>query len=468
MERFFYEYWMSNSAAIFLVCLLATGLLIPRILHVAFSKNLFDEVGGRKIHKGHVPRLGGMAFVPVIIFSVMLSIAVNLSLGYEAIPNVFLRDPQPLLYSGCALLMLYIVGLGDDLVGVRYRTKFVVQVFCAVMLLAGGLGVDNFGGLFGLYALPCGVTWLMTIMTVVLIINAVNLIDGIDGLASGLSAIALGFFAAIFYIHGVYDCAMIALATMGVVLSFFYYNVFGDAAKYKKIFMGDTGSLTLGFILTCLAFRALHLPVTVGPFPNINRFVLAFAPLLVPCFDVVRVFIVRLSLRHNPFMPDRRHLHHAMMAAGLPHRHHDADTAHIGVLHCGRLHAGRVHQHHLRAGGRHSPVRGHDAAAAPHTPVAHREGPPGLHRGNFITITSINLIDGGCACFARPLFDCRLSADSHSGANADGHIFYSCLSQDWQGREPCKKAPERELGARRSGAVKGMGGGGLALLLALL
>lgn len=188
------------------------------------------------------------------------------------------------------------------------------------MLLAGGLGVDNFGGLFGLYALPCGVTWLMTIMTVVLIINAVNLIDGIDGLASGLSAIALGFFAAIFYIHGVYDCAMIALATMGVVLSFFYYNVFGDAAKYKKIFMGDTGSLTLGFILTCLAFRALHLPVTVGPFPNINRFVLAFAPLLVPCFDVVRVFIVRLSLRHNPFMPDRRHLHHAMMAAGLPHR----------------------------------------------------------------------------------------------------------------------------------------------------
>lgn len=320
MERFFYEYWMSNSAAIFLVCLLATGLLIPRILHVAFSKNLFDEVGGRKIHKGHVPRLGGMAFVPVIIFSVMLSIAVNLSLGYEAIPNVFLRDPQPLLYSGCALLMLYIVGLGDDLVGVRYRTKFVVQVFCAVMLLAGGLGVDNFGGLFGLYALPCGVTWLMTIMTVVLIINAVNLIDGIDGLASGLSAIALGFFAAIFYIHGVYDCAMIALATMGVVLMFFYYNVFGDAAKYKKIFMGDTGSLTLGFILTCLAFRALHLPVTVGPFPNINRFVLAFAPLLVPCFDVVRVFIVRLSLRHNPFMPDRRHLHHAMMAAGLPHR----------------------------------------------------------------------------------------------------------------------------------------------------
>lgn len=320
MEGFLYEYWMLNSAAIFLVCLLATGLLIPRILQVAFTKNLFDEVDGRKIHKGRVPRLGGMAFVPVIIFSIMLSIAVNLSLGYTALPDVFLNSPKALLYSGCALLMLYIIGLGDDLVGVRYRTKFVIQVLCAVMLLAGGMGVDNLGGLFGIYELPTGVTWIMTTLTVLLIINAVNLIDGIDGLASGLSAIALGFFGFLFYIHGVYDCAMIALATMGVVISFFYYNVFGDAAKYKKIFMGDTGSLTLGFILACLAFRALHLPVTQGPMPNINRFVLAFAPLLVPCIDVVRVCIVRLSLRHNPFMPDRRHLHHAMMAAGLPHR----------------------------------------------------------------------------------------------------------------------------------------------------
>lgn len=320
MEGFLYEYWILNSAAIFLSCCLATGLLIPRILQVAFSKNLFDEVDGRKIHKGLVPRLGGMAFVPVIIFSVILSIAVNLSLGYTALPDIFLNSPKALMYCGCALIMLYIIGLEDDLIGVRYRTKFVIQILCAVMLLAGDLGVDDLGGLFGIYELPTAATWIMTTMTVLLIINAINLIDGIDGLASGLSTIALGFFGFLFYIHGVYDCAMIAWATIGVTTSFFYYNVFADASRHKKIFMGDTGSLTLGFILACLAFRALHLPLTQSPLPNINRFVLAFAPLLVPCIDVVRVFIVRLSLRHNPFMPDRRHLHHAMMAAGLPHR----------------------------------------------------------------------------------------------------------------------------------------------------
>lgn len=319
MEELFHDYWIVNILAIFFICLLFTGLLIPGILQIAVSKQLFDKVDVRKIHKGRVPRLGGMAFVPVIIFSIMLMIAVNLSMGYPALSDCFLSSPEGLLYDGCALLMLYIIGLGDDLVGIRYRTKFIIQLLCAFMVLAGGLGVDNLGGLFGIYQLPVWATWVMTVLTVLLIVNAVNLIDGIDGLASGLSAIALAFFAGLFYLHGVYDCAIIAVATLGVVLSFFYFNVFGDASRYKKIFMGDTGSLTLGFILTCLAFRTLHLP-EAAPSDNINRFVLAFSPLLVPCMDVVRVFIVRIMHKKNPFLPDKRHLHHAMMAAGIPHR----------------------------------------------------------------------------------------------------------------------------------------------------
>lgn len=314
------QYWLTNSIAIFLISLVCTGLLIPRILHVAFSKHLFDVPDARKIHKGLVPRLGGLAFVPVIFFSLMLMVAINLNFKFNGLAIAFLDEPIGLLYSCCALLMLYIVGMGDDLVGVRYRTKFFVQLICAIMLLAGGLQVNNLGGIFGIHTLPLPVSIIITILTVLLIVNAINLIDGIDGLASGLTGIALCFFSILFFMYGIYDCAMIAMATLGVVVSFFYFNVFGNANRYKKIFMGDTGSLTLGLILTCLAFRTLQIPQDLTPLANVERFVYAFSPLLVPCMDVVRVFVERIRHKSNPFLPDQRHLHHMVMACGVARR----------------------------------------------------------------------------------------------------------------------------------------------------
>jgi UDP-N-acetylmuramyl pentapeptide phosphotransferase/UDP-N-acetylglucosamine-1-phosphate transferase len=152
-------------------------------------------------------------------------------------------------------------------------------------------------------------------LTVVFITNAINLIDGIDGLASGLSSVSLLVFGFLFIEKGLWIYGMLAFSTFGVLIPFFYYNVFGSAEHARKIFMGDTGSLTLGYILSFLAIKysqkSEFIPMTQG------AFVIAFSTLIVPCFDVVRVVIVRICNGKSPFEPDKNHIHHQFLAMGF-------------------------------------------------------------------------------------------------------------------------------------------------------
>lgn len=141
----------------------------------------------------------------------------------------------------CAVIMLYLVGLADDLIGVKYRAKFVVQMMCALLLVASSLSLCDFRGVLFIHTLSPWVSIPFTILLVVFIINAINLIDGVDGLASGLTGIALLFYGIIFYLLHEYAYALVAFSTLGTVIPFFYYNVFGKAEKQKKIFMGDRG-----------------------------------------------------------------------------------------------------------------------------------------------------------------------------------------------------------------------------------
>ena len=159
----------------------------------------------------------------------------------------------------------------------------------------------------------------LTIFVTVFIINAINLIDGIDGLASGLCSIAFLFYGLTFIWFHQYLYAMLAFATLGVLIPFYYYNVFGNAEKGRKIFMGDTGSLTIGIMLCFLSIKVSHLSATVSPH-HFNPFVMAFAPLLVPCFDVVRVYLHRVRNGKNPFLPDKNHIHHKLLAIGMRQR----------------------------------------------------------------------------------------------------------------------------------------------------
>ncbi len=318
------DIWAINGLLVFLLSFLLTGILIPRILLISFRKRLFDVPDERKIHQGAVPRLGGMAFMPAIVLALSLVTALDLTLvkavGNEEVSIGMGADVVSLCFGMCALMMMYLVGIADDLIGVKYRAKFVVQILAAILLISSGMVIDNCYGFLGIHELPSGLAEVFTVVVIVLIINAVNLIDGIDGLASGLSTIACAFYVVVCYVTHAYTYAMVGLATMGTLIPFYFYNVFGSARVGRKIFMGDTGALTTGLILSFLSIKMLHLDyeeweLTVSPL------VLAFSPLVVPCLDVIRVFFHRISRGHSPFQPGRTHIHHKLLAIGMRQRY---------------------------------------------------------------------------------------------------------------------------------------------------
>ena len=312
------SFWLVN---VFLACLISitfTSVLIPKILLVSFRRRLFDPVDSRKIHQGVVPRLGGIAFMPSIFFTVLFLVGLNTALGQEGLWQDIQNNITLVAFTCCALLLLYLAGIMDDMIGIRYKSKFAVQILCAVLLIAAGLEIDNLHGVFGIYGLIRPVAWLLTLVVVVFIVNAINLIDGIDGLASGLSAVAMSYYGILFFYEQQYAFALMAFATVGTLVPFFYYNVFGNVNRGRKLFMGDTGSLTMGLVL---AFCSLQICASFPAEATSSRpIVSAFAPLLIPCMDVVRVFFYRIKHGKNPFTPDKNHIHHKLLAVGMPAR----------------------------------------------------------------------------------------------------------------------------------------------------
>lgn len=303
-----------------LLSVLLAGIIIPRILLIAFRKQLFDKPDPRKIHHGSVPRLGGFAFTPVVLFSVAFIIGICGVLDFESYYSLTRFSGPTVCMGVCALLMMYLVGMADDLIGVRYRAKFVIEIICSVLLIFGGLGITNFDGVLLIHHISPWIGYPFTVLAVIFVINAINLIDGIDGLASGLSAIAFVLYGTIFAVLQYHFYALAAFSVLGVLVPFFYYNVFGNADKQKKIFMGDTGSLTIGILIVFLGLTLWQLPNCRLDDGLPNYFIVILSPLIIPCFDVVRVFIFRIRHKANPFMPDKNHIHHKLLATGMNQR----------------------------------------------------------------------------------------------------------------------------------------------------
>lgn len=313
------KHWIFNDLLSFFISLFLAGIIIPQILLIAFRKKLFDEVDERKIHKGVVPRLGGIAFFPSILFSFCLIVGFSLKyFGWET-HGPFMEVAIPFYFMVCAVLLMFLVGIADDLLGVRYLAKFGVQIMASILIVFSGVYIDNFYGLFWIHRIYDWIGWIATAFMVVYVVNSINLIDGIDGLASGLSTVAFVFYAIIFYWSGQYAYSMLASAGAGTLLPFFYYNVFGDSSKQKKIFMGDTGALTTGMILVFCGIAMLHIDDVVKV-NNYNPVILGISPLIIPLFDVVRVYIHRVTRHRNPFLPDKSHIHHKLLAIGFNQR----------------------------------------------------------------------------------------------------------------------------------------------------
>ena len=304
--------WIFLSAGCLLSLVLGL-MIIPKILLISYKKRLFDLPDSRKVHQVPVPRLGGISFFPVILISSCFILGVRVSTGF---PIVELPTHEFLFFT-VGGMMLFLIGVADDLIGVGYRYKFLVQIIAAFLIVCPGEWFNTLGGLFGIYELPVALGVLFTLFVVVYITNAINLIDGIDGLASGLSCIALSVLGIICMVEGDEIYAQLAFATLGVIVPFWFYNVFGNAKRGHKLFMGDTGSLILGYIISLLVIHLSRNDMSEANEEAHSHMVLAFSTLIVPLFDVVRVVIHRLREGKSPFLPDKNHFHHKLLRTGM-------------------------------------------------------------------------------------------------------------------------------------------------------
>ena len=310
---------MQTSLFLLFAFLFAVSLgmvIIPRILVISHKKRLYDVPDARKVHTMPVPRLGGLSFFPVILMSMFLVIGFRLYFWDVNVSGLSFNMLYEYLFLFVGMTLLYLVGVCDDLVGVGYRYKFAVQIAAAFLLVLSGNWFDSFGGLFGIYSVPVWVGVPFTVFIVVYITNAINLIDGIDGLASGLCCIALSVLSVIFFLRGQYVYALLAICTLGILMPFWCYNVFGNANRGHKLFMGDAGSLTLGYVIS---FLIIHMSVTNEVSPTLSNpyMVIAFSTVLVPLLDVIRVVLHRLREHKNPFLPDKNHFHHKLLRTGM-------------------------------------------------------------------------------------------------------------------------------------------------------
>lgn len=315
--------WTTSICFAFVVAALITGLLLPSILRFAIQTKLFDAPDKRKIHHGRVPRLGGIAFVPSIIFTLLLTVGLSFRIDSSLTTGQFSYAIAPTLFLVCSLMLLYVAGVADDFRGMRYSDKFVVQIVCALLTVISGTLLGDLYGLLGFGALPVWLSMIITAFVVVYIINSINFIDGIDGLCAGIAIITLTYFGVIFTVRGEWLYALVAWTSAGTLVPFLYFNLIGDESRGKKIFMGDTGSLTIGMIM---AFLAIEIASGVSSpsasdtaeWPvGVNPLIQTFAPLILPLFDLMRVFIHRVRAGRNPFYPDKAHIHHKLLALGL-------------------------------------------------------------------------------------------------------------------------------------------------------
>lgn len=290
--------------------LISSMVLTPWILSLCHKNGLYDTPNARKVHKSSIPRLGGVVFMPTTAVGLILSLILYTNSNH--LPNTMQLST---LTIGGGMLIIYLVGLLDDLFGLPANLKFVVQLVAALAFPLCNLYINNLYGLFGIYELNPYVGYALTVFLVIFIANAINTIDGIDGLCSGLSVIALLVYTYFFLsIHNYIFC-LFTSAMIGSIVVFMYYNLFGNPEKGTKTFMGDCGSLILGFSLSYLGLKLCSTNARIAP-PE-QGFLIPLSVLIIPALDLTRVALSRISKGIHPFHADKTHIHHLLLFNGL-------------------------------------------------------------------------------------------------------------------------------------------------------
>ena len=299
--------FLETAISIFIGSFLMIYLTIPKIIKVVEYKRLMDDPDHRSSHQSKTPTLGGVSFFYTLIFALFF------------IKSWTTFDEAMYIIPG--LTILFIVGLKDDLVVISPGAKLITQVFAVAFILANtSFTIDSLHGFLNIHEIPHYLYLIIAGFMMLTIINSYNLIDGIDGLASVVGIVIMVIYTTIFYLTEEYFFALLAITVNASLMSFLGFNLSSD----KKIFMGDTGSLIVGFVISVLTLKFLALNPTDYkelPFLLENAPLIAISILIVPLFDTARVFAIRIANKKGPFSPDRNHTHHVLIDYwGLTHR----------------------------------------------------------------------------------------------------------------------------------------------------
>jgi len=282
---------------------LLTFLMFPVFIKFFKRRNFLDDPGGRKIHTARTPAMGGL---PIFIG---FCITILIWAPFEVLSET--------KYVLSALSIMFIIGFRDDLINLRAFQKLFGQILAALIIVTVcDIRLMSLYGLFGIGEIPIALSYILSIFTIIVITNAYNLIDGIDGLAGSVGVIASIFFGTWFFLNDQSSFALISFAFAGGLLAFLNFNW-----APSKIFMGDTGSLLIGFFLSIVTIKFIDTNSMLEP----SEFVFggsvgtAMAVLILPLADTARVFVKRVARGKSPMHPDRTHFHHILLRLGCNH-----------------------------------------------------------------------------------------------------------------------------------------------------
>ncbi len=275
---------------------------IPVIINVSKTKKLFDEPDERKIHIEPIPSLGGVGIFAGFIVALLFSVSVS-------------QTPE-LQYLIAAAMVIFFLGVKDDILILTPLKKFLGQVLAALIIIyKGHVVITSMHGFLGIGEMPLMVSYAFTFFTIIVITNSFNLIDGIDGLAGGLGLLISIVFGIFFFANNNIQYAATSFCLSGALIGFLIFN-FPPA----KIFMGDTGSMLIGLVCSVLSIKFIEMGSNTNiPYPVLGAPAVAFAILMVPLFDTLRVFSLRILKGRSPFSPDRNHIHHMLLDMDMKH-----------------------------------------------------------------------------------------------------------------------------------------------------
>ena len=314
LKEFFIKFMQPESRIFlaFIIAELLSAYSIPINVQIAKAKSLTTSPNHRTSHKNAIPTIGGLAIFSTLLV-VSLSI-INIS-GFSFLNESTVMPALPSIIAGVTIL--FFIGMKDDLLGLSWKKKLTGEIIAMLIIcVIGDQRISNLQGIFGINEISYILSILLTVFVGIALINAFNLIDGIDGLAAAVTIIASFTFGVNFYLAGEKEYAILCAIIIGTLIPFFYYNVWGTK---NKLFMGDTGSLILGFLMTALVIRFNKVFFTPDMQYMQSAAAISIGIMIIPIFDTLRVFTLRIKSGQSPFSADRRHIHHLLLDLGCSH-----------------------------------------------------------------------------------------------------------------------------------------------------